>query len=213
VNKTTEPLVEHHRRLSLLNDEVMRLRQALPARDRLYVGLAHALRAVLAASMGYFAALELGLGQGFWAAITAISVSQTNYVEVRNSSRDQFIGAIIGGLIGGLAGGLAGMDAATFGHYHYLTYVLAVIVGMMLCSVFDLGAAGRISGTTTTIIMLVPHSGAFWQIALFRLGEVTLGATAALLVSFAFDALERRFFTSRSSTARSSNGPSSNGSS
>jgi hypothetical protein len=33
---------------------------------------------------------------------------------------------------------------------------------------------------------------------LFRLGEVTLGATAALLVSFAFDALERRFFTSRS---------------
>jgi uncharacterized membrane protein YccC len=204
VNKTTEPLVEHHRRLSLLADEVMRLRQALPARDRLLVGLTHALRAVLAASLGYFAALELGLGQGFWAAITAISVSQANYVEVRNSSRDQFIGAIIGGLIGGLAGGLDGLDVATFGHYHYVAYVLAVIVGMMLCSAFNLGAAGRISGTTTTIIMLVPHSGAFWQIALFRLGEVTLGATAALLVSFAFDALERRFFTTHSSTGPSS---------
>jgi uncharacterized membrane protein YccC len=209
VNKTTLPLVEHHRRLSLLTDEVQRLRQALPARDRLLVGLAHALRSVLAASLGYFAALELGLGQGFWAAITAIAVSQSNYVEVRNSSRDQFIGAIIGGLIGGLAGGLAGMDAATFGHYHFLAYVLAVIVGMMLCSVFNLGAAGRISGTTTTIIMLVPHNGAFWQIALFRLGEVTLGATAALLVSLAFDALERRFFTSRSSTGPSATSPSS----
>ena len=192
MNKTTEPLVEHHRRLSLLADEVMRLRQALPARDRLLVGLTHALRAVLAASLGY------------WAAITAISVSQANYVEVRNSSRDQFIGAIIGGLIGGLAGGLDGLDVATFGHYHYVAYVLAVIVGMMLCSAFNLGAAGRISGTTTTIIMLVPHSGAFWQIALFRLGEVTLGATAALLVSFAFDALERRFFTTHSSTGPSS---------
>jgi uncharacterized membrane protein YccC len=201
VNKTTEPLVEHHRRLSLLTDEVLRLRQALPARARLLVGLTHALRAVMAASLGYFTAIELGLGQGFWAAITAISVSQTNYVDVRNSSRDQFIGAIIGGLIGGLAGGLASMDAATFGDYHFLVYVLTVIVGMMLCSAFNLGAAGRISGTTTTIIMLVPHSGAFWQIALFRLGEVTLGAAAALLVSFVFDALERRFFTSHSTSA------------
>ncbi|MFZ0872435.1 MAG: FUSC family protein [Rhodanobacter sp.] len=198
MNKTTGPLVEHHRRLSLLTDEVLRLRQALPARARLLVGLTHALRAVMAASLGYFAALELGLGQGFWAAITAISVSQTNYVDVRNSSRDQFIGAIFGGLIGGLVGGLIGMDPTTLGQYHYLAYVLAVIVGMMLCSAFNLGAAGRISGTTTTIIMLVPHSGGFWEIALFRLGEVTLGATAALLVSFAFDALERRFFTSRS---------------
>ncbi len=201
MNKTTEPLVEHHRRLSLLTDEVLRLRQALPARARLLVGLTHALRAVMAASLGYFTAIELGLGQGFWAAITAISVSQANYVEVRNSSRDQFIGAIIGGLIGGLAGGLASMDAATFGDYHFLVYVLTVIVGMMLCSAFNLGAAGRISGTTTTIIMLVPHSGAFWQIALFRLGEVTLGAAAALLVSFVFDALERRFFTSHSTSA------------
>ena len=201
MNKTTEPLVEHHRRLSLLTDEVLRLRQALPARARLLVGLTHALRAVMAASLGYFTAIELGLGQGFWAAITAISVSQTNYVDVRNSSRDQFIGAIIGGLIGGLAGGLASMDAATFGDYHFLVYVLTVIVGMMLCSAFNLGAAGRISGTTTTIIMLVPHSGAFWQIALFRLGEVTLGAAAALLVSFVFDALERRFFTSHSTSA------------
>jgi uncharacterized membrane protein YccC len=200
VKKTTGPLVEHHRRLSLLTDEMLRLRQALPARERLLVGLMHALRAVLAASLGYFSALELGLGQGFWAAITAISVSQANYVEVRNSSRDQFIGAIIGGLIGGLAGGLAGMDAVTSGHYHYLAYVLAVIMGVMLCSAFNLGAAGRISGTTTTIIMLVPHTGAFWQIALFRLGEVTLGATAALLVSLAFDALERRFFTGRSTS-------------
>jgi uncharacterized membrane protein YgaE (UPF0421/DUF939 family) len=200
VNKTTEPLVEHHRRLSLLTDEVLRLRQALPARARLLVGLTHALRAVMAASLGYFASIELGLGQGFWAAITAISVSQTNYVDVRNSSRDQFTGAIIGGLIGGLAGGLASMDAATFGDYHFLVYVVTVIVGMMLCSAFNLGAAGRISGTTTTIIMLVPHSGAFWQIALFRLGEVTLGAAAALLVSFVFDALERRFFNSHSTS-------------
>lgn len=184
MNQLQRPLREHRRRLDLLAGEVLRLRQTLPPRTRLVIGLAHALRAVLAASIGYFIALELGLGQGFWAAITAISVSQSNYAEVRNSSRDQFIGAMIGGLIG--------MGAATLGHDHYLAYVLAVISGMLLCSVFNLGAAGRISGITTTIIMLIPHTGEFWQFALFRLGEVTLGAAAALLVTLAFDTLERR---------------------
>lgn len=186
MNEPRRPLAEHRRRLDLLVGEILRLRQALPPRTRLVIGLTHALHAVLAASLGCFAAFGLGLGQGFWAAITAISVSQANYTEVRNSSRDQFVGAMIGGLIG--------MGAATLGHDHYLAYVLAVIVGMMLCSAFNLGAAGRISGITTTIIMLVPHSGAFWQFALFRLGEVTLGAVAALLVSWVFDTLERRLF-------------------
>ena len=192
MSEPRRPLSEHHRRLDLLTDELARLRQALPPRDRLIVGLVHALRAVLAASISYFIALELGLGQGFWAAITAIAVSQSSYAEVRNSSRDQFVGAMIGGLIG--------MGAAMLGHDHYLAYVLAVIVGMMLCSAFNLGAAGRISGTTTTIIMLVPHSGAFWQFALFRWGEVTLGAAAALLVTLAFDMLDRRLFAGRSSS-------------
>jgi len=184
MNDPRRPLVEHRHRLDLLKDELARLRQALPPRERLVAGLVHALRTVLAASLGYFAALELGLGEGFWAAITAISVSQSSYAEVRNSSRDQFIGAVLGGLIG--------MGAGMLGHDHYLAYVLAVIVGMLLCSVFNLGAAGRISGITTTIIMLVPHSGAFWQFALFRLGEVTLGAAAVLLVTLAGDTLERR---------------------
>lgn len=186
MNEPQRPLLEHRRRLDPLVEEIMRLRQALPKRTRLIIGLAHATSTTLAASLGYFAALELGLGQGFWAAITAISVSQANYADVRNSSRDQFVGAMIGGMIG--------MGAATLGHDDYLAYVLAVIVGMMLCSAFNLGAAGRISGITTTIIMLVPHAGAFWQFALFRLGEVSLGAAAALLMSWLFSALDRQLF-------------------
>jgi uncharacterized membrane protein YccC len=186
------PLTDLHHHLDLLADEFLRLRQALPPRDRLIVGLLQALRAVLAASLGYFAAHELGLGQGFWAAITAISVSQNSYVEVRNSSRDQFIGAMLGGLIG--------MGAAVLGHDHFLAYVLAVMAGMLVCSAFSLGAAGRISGTATTIIMLVPHSGSFLQFALFRLGEVTLGTIAAMLVTLAFRMLERRLFGAPSSS-------------
>ncbi len=186
MSETPRPLAEHHRQLGALADQVQWLWKALPARERLLIGLAQALRAVLAASLGYYGALALGLQQGYWAAITAISVSQSNYADVRNSSRDQFLGAMIGGVIG--------MAVATLGHGHYLNYVLAVMIGMVLCAACNLGAAGRISGTTTTIIMLVPHQGAFWQFALFRLGEVTLGAVAALLVSLLFDRLTRRLF-------------------
>jgi uncharacterized membrane protein YccC len=186
MNEPRRPLAEHRRRFDLLTDEALWLLKALPPRERLLIGLVHATRAVLAASLGYYGALALGLQQGYWAAITAISVSQSSYAEVRSSSRDQFVGAMIGGLVG--------MAVATLGHDRYLTYVLAVMIGMLLCSAFNLGAAGRISGITTTIIMLVPHAGAFWQFALFRLGEVTLGAASALLMTLLFNVLERRLF-------------------
>ena len=186
MNSHRRSLGEHRHRLAALADEVLCLRAALPRRDRLLAGLAHALRAVLAASLGYWAAQALGLEQGYWAAITAISVSQSSYAEVRTSSRDQFIGAMLGGLVG--------LAAAMLGHEHYLAYVLAVVVGMLACWLLNLGAAGRISGITSTIILLVPHEDAFWQFALFRLGEVTLGAIAVLLVTRVLDLLERRWF-------------------
>lgn len=178
------------RRFELIADEATRLRRTLTRRDRLVAGLMHALRAVLAAALGYYGALALGLEQGFWAAITAISVTQASYAEVRHSSRDQLIGAIIGGLVG--------IAAAALVHNQFPAYALAMIVGMTLCWMLDLGAAGRIAGVTTTIVMLVPHQSTFLQFALFRLGEVMLGAIAALLVTRLFDLLERRWLGSAS---------------
>ena len=89
------PLIKHHRRLGRLAAELERLRRTLPQRERLLVGLAQAVRVAAAASLGYFSAQLLGLQPGFWAAITAISVTQSSFAEVRNSSRDQFIGANI----------------------------------------------------------------------------------------------------------------------
>jgi uncharacterized membrane protein YccC len=184
VNTPRRALGELLQRFELLADEAAHLRRSLTRRDRLLAGLMHALRAVLAAALGYYGALALGLQQGFWAAITAISVTQSSYAEVRHSSRDQFIGAVIGGLVG--------IATASLVHDRFPAYALAVVVGMTLCWVLNLGAAGRIAGTTTTIIMLVPHQGTFLQFALFRLGEVVLGAFAALLVTRLSDLAERR---------------------
>lgn len=179
-----DPLVKHHRRLGLLAAELVRLRKTLPPCERLIVGLVQAIRVGTATSLGYFAARWVGLDQGFWAAITAISVTQSSFAEVKNSSRDQFVGAIFGGLLG--------LTAAALGEGHYLSYVIAVMFGTLLCWLLNLGAAGRISSITTTIIMLVPHTGPFWQIALLRLGEVMLGAMAALLITWLMDWLLSR---------------------
>ena len=185
MNTPRHAMADLLRRFEQIADEATRLRRTLTRRDRLFAGLMHALRAVLAAALGYYGALALGLEQGFWAAITAISVTQASYAEVRHSSRDQFIGAIIGGLVG--------IAAAALVHNQFPAYALAVIAGMTLCWVLDLGAAGRIAGITITIVMLVPHQGTFLQFALFRLGEVMLGAVAALLVTRLFDLAERRW--------------------
>jgi len=185
VSDPRRPLAELSRRFEQIADEVVQLRQTLSRRDRLLAGLGHALRAVLAAGLGYYAAMALGLEQGFWAAITAISVTQSSYAEVRHSSRDQFIGAIIGGVVG--------IAIATLVHSPFPAYAIALVLSMTLCWMLDLGAAGRIAGITVTIVMLVPHQGTFLQFALFRLGEVVLGAIAALLVTRLSDLVERRF--------------------
>lgn len=186
MNGVRATIASHRQRLTALAREVRELRHALSERARLAAGFAHALRAVAAASLGYWGALALGLHQGFWAAIVAISVSQSNYTEVEHSSRDQFVGAIIGGLVG--------LAAGTLGHEHYYAYVLALIVGVLVCWTLRLAAAGRVSAITSTIILLAPHGDQFWQFALVRLAEVTLGAVAALIVTFAFDVVERRWF-------------------
>lgn len=186
MNGARPRLADHRQRLATIAREVRDLRSALAGRDRLTAGFAHALRAVAAASLGCWGALALGLHQGFWAAIVAISVSQSNYTEVEHSSRDQFVGAIIGGLVG--------LAAGTLGHEHYYAYVVAVVVGMLICWLLHLAAAGRVSAITSTIILLAPHGNEFWQFALLRLAEVTLGAVAALVVTFAFDFVERRWF-------------------
>lgn len=175
---------QHRRQLTLLAAQLEQLRHALPARDRLLTGLFQALRTALAASLAYVAALALDMEQGYWAAITAISVMQNSYLDVKSSSRDQFVGAIFGGLIG--------LAAAGMGHDSFVAYIVAVMAGVVVCWLLNLGAAGRISGITTTIIMLVPQNGTFWQIALLRLGEVGVGAVAALLVTRVLGAIQHR---------------------
>lgn len=61
MNTPRRPLAELQRSFERIADEASRLSRTLTRRDRLLAGLMHGLRAVLAAALGYYGALALGL--------------------------------------------------------------------------------------------------------------------------------------------------------
>ncbi|MFP3612857.1 FUSC family protein [Paraburkholderia sp. SIMBA_050] len=160
--------------------------KSLPLNERLTEGCVMAVQAVAGASLAFAIGRALHTEQAFWAAITAIAVSQHSYIDTRNLSRDQFIGA--------MAGGVCGLLGAALGGGHFAAYAATVAVAIVICWVVNVGSAARLGGITATIMLLVPGIGPAWDIALLRLGEVTLGTVCALLVAWLMSSIEQRWF-------------------
>jgi len=174
---------ELRRELGHFHRQLQDVYQRLPWSHRLVNGASLAVQALAGASLGYGLGLLLHAQQAFWGAITAIAVTQQSYVDTRKSSRDQVIGAAIGAA--------AAMTGSYFAHDSYAIYAVTMTVSIVLCWCLNIGSAGKLSATTVTIVMLVPHAGPFWTIALMRLGEVTLGIASALLVTWLAHRLEK----------------------
>jgi uncharacterized membrane protein YgaE (UPF0421/DUF939 family) len=166
---------ENRRELGYFQQQMEQLYARLPWSHRLIVGLSMAAQALVAGGIGYGLGLLLHTQQAFWGALTAISVTQQTYLDTRKLSRDQVIGAAIGAAVA-LIGAYLAQD-------NYVVYAITMVVAIVLCWCFNIGSAGKLSATTVTIVMLVPHAGPFWTIALTRLGEVTIGIASALVVT------------------------------
>jgi uncharacterized membrane protein YgaE (UPF0421/DUF939 family) len=188
-----QPLLENLRRLRDVEQGLEAFYQRLPWTQRALKGLWQALLALVAASAAYGLGLLLHTQQAFWAALTAIAVTQQSYLDTRASSRDQIVGALVGGVVG--------LGTALLWGEHYGTYAVAIVVAITTCWMLGVGSAGRLSGTTTTIVMLVPHTGPFWLIALTRIGEVALGIACALAVVGVAERLARRWMQPAEPTA------------
>ena len=143
-------------------------------RERLSNGSRHAAMSAAAALLAYVPTKALGFQEGFWAAITAIAVVQTEFAAVRTTARDQFTGAAIGGAIGGVV-------ALTLGS-HLVTYAAAVMASIIACWLIGIASSARLAGTTATIILLVPHNGSPISIMIARISEVGWGVTTGVLV-------------------------------
>ncbi len=115
------------------------------------------------------------LPQGYWAAVTALIVMQSNVGATLSASRTRLAGTAVGAVVGGVFMALLGNNLLNFG--------LAVAVAFFLCFVLRMPDSQRLATVTIAIIMLIPQSASAWTVALHRFTEVSLGILIALVVS------------------------------
>jgi uncharacterized membrane protein YccC len=153
--------VEHEEKPGILTWERKRL-------------LIHAAKTALAAGLCWVLARQFGLHDGYWGAISAIIVLQSNVGSTVNASRDRLLGTLIGALIG--------FSFSLFGTLPW-NYVLAVLAAVIVCGLLGLRSSSRLAGVTITIVMLVQQAGSRQSLALDRVTEVVLGIVVALAVT------------------------------
>ena len=158
--------------LQELRARLAALSKTQPLWKRCVGGTHHGLISACAAVLAYLPTHALGLKEGFWASITAISVVQTEFQATESTARDQAIGAMIGGLVG--------MAASFAPGAQLLVYAIALILAMLACWALNLASASRLAGSTATILLLVPHTGSVFAMFGARLGEVGWGVCAAV---------------------------------
>jgi len=162
---------ERHR-LRELSAALAALRKELPLLRRVAGGAHHGAISACAALAAYLPTRALGLQEGFWSAITAISVVQTEFQATESTARDQCIGAAIGGAVSVCASLAFGQDLAV--------YAASIVVAMLTCWALNVGSASRLAGSTATIILLVPHTDSPERMFATRLSEVGWGVLVAI---------------------------------
>jgi uncharacterized membrane protein YccC len=152
---------EHKERPGILSWERQRL-------------LIHAAKTALAAALCWWLALHFGLHDGYWGAISAIIVLQSNFGATVTASRDRILGTLIGAVLG--------FSFSLFGALPW-NFILAVLAAVIVCGLLGLRSSSRLAGVTIAIIMLVQKTGPRWELALDRVVEVVLGIVVALAVT------------------------------
>ncbi|MGB6945652.1 MAG: FUSC family protein [Bryobacteraceae bacterium] len=134
-----------------------------------------AIKTAIAGVVSLFVTKLFRLPEGYWAAISALIVMQSNLGATLSASRTRLAGTAVGAVIGGLFVAIFGMNI--------LGFALAVTIAFMVCDLLRLAESQRLATVTVAIIMLIGRTNAAWIIALHRFTEVALGILVALLVS------------------------------
>ncbi len=135
--------------------------------------LIHAAKTALAAGLCWWIAMLFGLHDGYWGAISAIIVLQSNFGATISASRDRILGTLIGALLGFAFAQLGALP---------WNYMLAVLAAVVVCGLLGLRSSSRLAGVTITIVMLV-KTGSHWTLALDRVMEVFIGILVAIAIS------------------------------
>ena len=135
--------------------------------------LIHAAKTALAAALCWWVGRRFGLHEGYWGAISAIIVLQSNFGATIRASRDRILGTLIGAALG-----------FTFSFFWSLpwNFILAIFAAIVICGLLGFRSSSRLAGVTIAIVMLV-QSSSHKELALDRVLQVLLGILVALAVS------------------------------
>ncbi|HEX3891517.1 MAG TPA: FUSC family protein [Terracidiphilus sp.] len=133
-----------------------------------------AAKTALSAGLCWWLAGRFGLHDGYWGAISAIIVLQSNFGSTISASRDRLLGTLIGAAFG--------FSFSLIGSLPW-NYILALIAAMTVCGLLGFRSSSRLAGVTITIVMLVQNASSHWTVALDRVSQVILGIVVAILVS------------------------------
>jgi uncharacterized membrane protein YccC len=179
--------LERHRVAELCRN-LVDLRKSLPLLHRIAGGAQHGVISASAAILAFLPTHAFGLKEGYWSAITAISVVQTELQATETTARDQFIGAAVGGSIA------VGAWIAVGQGQHLGVYAGAIVVSMLVCWALNVASASRLAGSTATIILLVPHEGSAQAMFGARLAEVGWGVCVAVTIVWLAARLPAKYF-------------------
>lgn len=199
VTVSHDDTVRHNARLHRAQAMFERVFRAMPVRSRLRTGSFMAIKTVAAAIVAYVIGEAIHTGQAFWAAISAIAVIQPHFGETRGATVDRILGTILGGVAGLLGLWVGGGDG------DILSLGVALGAVTLACWLANAGAAARVGGITAAILLLAPNEGPLWETALYRLGEVMLGAVCALAIGWTVGLWDER--TERAAKKEDNDGP------
>jgi uncharacterized membrane protein YccC len=135
----------------------------------------HGIKTTVAACLCLVLGRVFRLPQGYWACVSAVVVLQSTVRDTWTVSRDRIVGTAIGAVIG--------WGAGSVWHGNPLIYAFAILLCMTVPQIMQLKNAGRMAGVAATIIMLIPSHLPYWQVAVSRFLEVSIGVLVALAVS------------------------------
>lgn len=135
--------------------------------------LIHAAKTALAAALCWWLGRRFGLHDGYWGAISAIIVLQSNVGATITASRDRILGTLIGAALG---------FAFSFFWSLPWNFILAVFAAIVICGLLGFRNSSRLAGVTIAIVMLV-QSSSHKELAFDRVLQVLLGIVVALAVS------------------------------
>ena len=115
------------------------------------------------------------LAEGYWAAISAIIVMQSNVGAAVNAAWSRLAGTAIGAAIAAII--------VLFWNSNVVSFGIAVTLTVLICVSLGLMESYRLAAVTVAIVMLVANQGSPVVLALHRFLEVSLGIIVALLVS------------------------------